>query len=408
MSGSLELLAEAIRRESGIGIRSGRLEVLRAALGRAAPGLDPAAAVQVVAGRGAGRRLLERLIDEVAVKETFFLREPHQLRRIDWPALVAAAGRQGARRARVWSAGCATGEEPYTLAMLACDALGSMHPPVAIVGTDISSSALAVARRGRYGRSPLRSLDAATIQRHLRREDGEFVVRDALRELVEFRPHNLALDSRPPEGQGPFELAVCRNVLIYLDPGAVDHALRSLERALQPDGVLLLGAADRLCVPRGASGSQRLLGHPAPPPPEPRGEPDDAEQTGQVRAALSAVEAGSLGLARAAADEALAADPFNPEGHFVRGTVELAAGDARAAVQSLRSALYVEPTFALAAFQLGRAYEALADRGAARRAYERALRTSELDDLRHGELLGGLDLMDVTAACSMRLRALGT
>jgi tetratricopeptide (TPR) repeat protein len=115
---------------------------------------------------------------------------------------------------------------------------------------------------------------------------------------------------------------------------------------------------------------------------------------------------GGIDLARAAANEALAADPFSGEAYFVRGTVELAAGDASEAVRSLRSALYLDPTFALAAFQLGRAYDALEDRRAARRAYEQALRSFDPYDTRHGELLGHIDRGDVAAACAARLTTL--
>ena len=108
----------------------------------------------------------------------------------------------------------------------------------------------------------------------------------------------------------------------------------------------------------------------------------------------------------AAVDAVLHEDPMNAVARFVRAIAQLAVGDAAAAASSLRAALYAEPDFALAAFRLGRAYDVLGQPDAARRAYQRALRTFDPDDVRHGELLGPLDVADVAAACRQRLRAL--
>jgi tetratricopeptide (TPR) repeat protein len=102
----------------------------------------------------------------------------------------------------------------------------------------------------------------------------------------------------------------------------------------------------------------------------------------------------------------LAADPLNASAHFLHGLAELEAGDAAAAVSALRRALYSEPQFGLAAFQLGRAYESLGNRVAARRAYEQALRTCDPEGDLHEPLLGQVDLGDVVAAAKTRLDAL--
>jgi tetratricopeptide (TPR) repeat protein len=92
--------------------------------------------------------------------------------------------------------------------------------------------------------------------------------------------------------------------------------------------------------------------------------------------------------------------------YFIRGLVELEAHDGAHAVASLRRALYVDPTFALAAFTLGRAHDAVGDDSAARRAYEQALRTLDPEDERHELLLQQVDLGDVAAACHARLATL--
>ena len=115
------------------------------------------------------------------------------------------------------------------------------------------------------------------------------------------------------------------------------------------------------------------------------------------------MELGELPLAT---DEPFLSGHESAAGHFVKATAELASGDPAAAVHSLRSALYIEPRFGLAAFQLGRAHDALGDREAARRGYERALRTLDADGP-HAELGSAVDVAEIAAACALRVRALG-
>jgi predicted TPR repeat methyltransferase len=102
--------------------------------------------------------------------------------------------------------------------------------------------------------------------------------------------------------------------------------------------------------------------------------------------------------------ETLERDPRDAEAQLLAGMLELAAGDAPAAVASLRRALYVEPTWALAAFQLGRAHDALGDDMAARRAYRQTLASLDPDDERSAGLPGALAVADIAAACRDRLR----
>ena len=107
-----------------------------------------------------------------------------------------------------------------------------------------------------------------------------------------------------------------------------------------------------------------------------------------------------------AAESAASLDPTAVETGFVRAIAELESGDAVAAAESLRHVLYLDPTFGLAAFALGRAHEAAGDAAAARRAYQRALRTIDESDDRHDHLLEQVDLVDVATACRARLATL--
>lgn len=413
MNETLAQVAELVRRESGMRLQESQYRALSGALGRACPGMSAAEFLRRAAEPFAGAQYVARLIDEVTIKETSFLRDRRQLESIDWSGLLEQAQARGAAEIHVWSAACATGEEPYTLALLASEAFKSTHPPVQIYATDISSSALAAATEGHYRERSIRELDAVLRARYLIKRDGVSVVKDELRRLVRFARHSLTGDPIPPTGEHPFDLILCRNVLIYFDAETVGRLLRSLEHSLAPGGVLILGAADALCDtgPRLA----RLLAEPphcSPPRPprvlrRPLGRLPEQRAEGCLSAALRAADEGRSDDARAAADEALAADPLSSDAYFLRGLVQLESGEPCAAIDSLRRALYIDPTLGIAAFQLGRALEAAGDPGGARRAYEQALRRLEPEDDRHALLLAQVDLGDVAAACGTRLAVLG-
>ncbi len=412
MNAGLAGVAELVRRETGIVLPATRETALRAALGRAAPGLDPGGFLRRAADPIAGRELVQRLIDEVTIKETTFVRDRRQLESIDWHGLLERAHEGGSGTIRVWSAGCATGEEAYTLALLAAEAFAPAEPPVDVLGTDVSSAALDAALRGVYGDRAVRGLDEEQRRRHLESLGRSHVVRDRVRRLVRFAQHNLATDPFPPLGEGRFDLIVCRNVLIYFDSPLVGRVLDGFEQAVLEHGTILIGAADALCGTAGRLAA--LNGRPAPastPTPQhdlrrPLGRALELSRGERLAAALDAADAGRRDEALGHASALLDADGLDSDAWFVRGLVELEAGDAADAAASLRRALYVDPRFALAAFQLGRAHDALGDTDAARRAYEQSLRTLYAEDDRHELLLQQVDLGDVAAACRARLSTL--
>lgn len=389
MTPGLAALAALVHRESGILVREPQYGALEAALRRAHPGLTADEFLELSASPLAGPGLVARLLDETTVKETFFLRDAAQLEQISWPALLEGARREGAERVRVWSAGCATGEEPYSLALLACEAFGSLRPPVTILATDISGEALVRAGAGEYRVRSVRRLEPAQQRRYFREAGDTLIVGDALRALVTFAPHNLVLDPSPPSGQEPFHLILCRNVLIYFDAATVERVIAALESALTPSGAVVLGVADALC---GSAGRLRAL-------------VADGLHTQSQPPAVKRVLRRPLGRGAGPASSAIHA--AEAHGCLLQGLAELEGGHAPAAIMSFRRALYTEPRLGLAAFQLGRAYEALGDLAAAGRAYRQALRTLERDVAElHEAVLGQIDLQDVVLAVRMRLDAL--
>ena len=148
MSLVLREIAELLERESGIRLREHQLAALPAAIARAAPGVGAGAFLNLARTPIRGVAELERLVDDVTVQESASFREREALDALHWHELLATAEASGSPEIRVWVAGCANGEEAYTLAMLACEAFGHSKPPVSILATDISRMALTRAREG--------------------------------------------------------------------------------------------------------------------------------------------------------------------------------------------------------------------------------------------------------------------
>lgn len=376
-----------------------------------------------------GEVLVGRLIDALTIKESYFFRQPEQIRALDWPRLLAQAIADHRDRVRVWSAACAHGEEPYTLALLASEAFGGHPPPVDVLGTDIADSALERARAGVYGARSVRYVSPEARERFFEPQESGLKVSSRLRALVRFKSHSLAQDPMPPPGEQPFDLIVCRNVLIYFEPFAIEHFARSLARALAPGAKLVLGAADRLCLterslrdlggrleptapgkppftreaPRRPRASRPIRPpRPAPAKP-PRAAPRDVTDPA-LAGALRLADSGKLDEASQVARAAVEGDPMNAPAHFVYGTVELARGELANAVRSLRAALYADPAFAAAAFQLGRAHDTLGQDQPARRAYRLALERLEAGPSPYAWLIEDVDAADLAVACAVRLR----
>lgn len=207
------------------------------------------------------------LVETLTVHETYFFRDlPHHahLRTTVLPLLIRQRLATGERALRLWSAGCATGEEPYSLAIVALEALadlgegertdyGLITPwTLDVLGTDISRPAVRQARNAVYGGEGLNAFRELPI--HYARwfvplegaEKGYSRVRADARRPVRFAQHNL-MDAAPPEDG--FDLVSCRNVLIYFDEDSRRAAQRQLVQGVRPGGVLVLGTTDKPAEP---------------------------------------------------------------------------------------------------------------------------------------------------------------
>src|SRR5258708_2099009 len=199
---------------------------------------DMAAYLDVLNRSPLSHPVWQRLLHHLAIGETYFYRDAEILRDQILPALIARHRDDKSPTLRIWSAGCATGEEPYTIALLVRELLPDIsHWNIIIVGTDINQQALAYARRGRYGAWSVRKPLPLAATLYLFRDLERWQLTDAIRKMVTFQVHNL-IDGLPPISNA--DLIVCRNVLLYMAPEPRSQVIKTLNAALAPSGELIV------------------------------------------------------------------------------------------------------------------------------------------------------------------------
>ncbi|MBI1722857.1 MAG: protein-glutamate O-methyltransferase CheR [Gemmatimonadetes bacterium] len=242
---ALDAAAALVRRLTGLVFSEARRSAFESALVGAmqrARLRDPEAYLARLAAKTAA---LDDLVGEITVGETYFFREPQQFALIRDHILPSLRKHLPRGRAlRLWCAGCASGEEPYTVAIVLHE-LGLEHE-ASIMATDLSRPALLKARQARYGRWSLRATPEEFVERYFTRIGDQVEPALSVRRAVEFGYLNLADDTYPSLATGIWgmDLILCRNVLIYFDAQTVAHVARQLLASLSPEGWLLLGASD--------------------------------------------------------------------------------------------------------------------------------------------------------------------
>jgi chemotaxis protein methyltransferase CheR len=188
----------------------------------------------------------EEALSLLTTSETYFFRNSDQLQALR-DKVLPELERQNreSRRLRIWSAGCSSGEEVYTLAILVSESGLFDGWDLRIIGSDLCKSRIQFARRARYQESAFRATDRAQRQRYFVQSGTEWEVRDSIRTLCEFLPLNLCEAS---EGSlvGRVHTVLCRNVLIYLDDKSRERVVTNLFDRLLPGGYLLLGHSESL------------------------------------------------------------------------------------------------------------------------------------------------------------------
>jgi chemotaxis protein methyltransferase CheR len=193
-----------------------------------------------------GEREFQQVIELITTHETYFFRERNQLDAFSQEILPELHRRLAdTRRLRVWSAGCATGEEAYTIAMLIHEHGGFRGWNVQILGTDISTQVIERARAAIYGENSFRETPPARQERYFERLEGRHRVSDEVRALADFAVGNL-VDSGSTSLVAQVDVVFCRNVLIYFHHDAKRDLAELFFRKLRPGGYLLLGHAESL------------------------------------------------------------------------------------------------------------------------------------------------------------------
>jgi len=340
------------------------------------------------------RDRIETLAACLTIGETYFFRNAGDvalLRDEIIPALVGAhAGSD--KTLRFWSAGSCTGEEPYTIAMLLCDAIPHIEEwNISILGTDINPRFLRKAAEGVFSAWSFRATPDEMKERYFRpTEEGRFAICPSIRKMVRFAYLNLASDSFPSHlsGTNAMDVILCRNVLIYFTPAQSGQVLGDLGRSLVEGGWLLVSPSDGALVaderlnrvesikatcfrkaPLGAGTMERekksaprakkKVRKKRPPPAVGPSRPiADRAPVGPSGEALSAeararANAGELSQALARCEEAAARNKMDPEVHHLHAAILQELGRFDEAADALRRVLYLDSDHVLAHFALG-------------------------------------------------------
>ncbi|MBE0546711.1 MAG: tetratricopeptide repeat protein [Rubrivivax sp.] len=392
------------------------------------------------------RREIEILASCLTVGETYFFREKRSFEVLEQhilPALLRA--REGKeRRIRIWSAGCCTGEEPYSMAML----LDRLIPDqaawsVTVHATDINPVFLRKAAEGEYGEWSFRSAPGWIKDHYFQpQRGGRFKLDERIRKRVAFSYLNLADNSYPSvtNNTNAMDVIFCRNVLMYFSAELARTVIDDFHRALVDGGWLVVSPAETSSVlfsrftavefdgatlyrKDASARGPRFVSHGLTPVPDSRQEPwrlaqgivpaenmpavevfpavmaatsppADAcsagtpplpEQDQPSLVARKCANEGRLGEAAEWCRKAIAADKLDPAHHYLLSAIEQEQGQVNAAVQSLARALYLDPHFVIAHYALGNLYQSLGRLSSARRHFDNAL--SSLQAYSPGEVL---------------------
>jgi chemotaxis protein methyltransferase CheR len=331
--------------------------------------------------------LLEHLVAGITIGETYFFRDKNQmelLRTSLLPEIIQAKRQQGNLSLRIWSAGSASGEEIYTLAIMLYELLPDIDAwTLSLLGTDLNPIVLKKALAGCYSQWSMRSIDPQIMQRYFTKIDNHYLLSTNIRNLVKFDYLNLNDDDYPSifNGTNAQDLILCRNVLIYFDLEHIAKLMHKLSMSLVPGGYLLLGASDPVEIK-----TTNLIFHhqkgillsrppieqievppilPLPPllkkapsveklPLIPIPVSKTAIATSDKLAnAMALANLGKLKEAAAVCQACLTTDPTSKIAHFTYALTLIELNQLNNAENALRKALFLDREFVAAHYQLG-------------------------------------------------------
>ena len=246
----VRLFQGLISRKSGISLEDSRLDTLRAGLYTEMESkgfADPSQYYNFLRFHPDGAAELEQLLTYVTINETYFFRNPAHFNALRDHVLFRLSREKKDGVIKVWSAGCSTGEEPYSIAIAFLDLFEDRpNLKIEIVGTDVDRTALEKARRGFYRNRALRVTEDRHKKRYFEETSGGFEISEQLKQIVRFEHFNLMETPYLKPSKAHWDIIFCRNVVIYFDRRSVHHVVNNLCSVLSDDGYLFMGHAESL------------------------------------------------------------------------------------------------------------------------------------------------------------------
>jgi chemotaxis protein methyltransferase CheR len=392
-----------IHQQAGIFLEESKLDSLRISLVTRATRLDFSSFDQYYALLVRDQQEFNELMNLVTINETSFFRFPQQFEALKNRVLpeIMAAKPEANRNFRVWSAGCSTGEEPYSIAMTLLDAgIDGLGWKAQVLGTDVSTKALAVGQKGVYTKRAMTNVPKEIIARHFEAVDGDYRVGERARRLVDFGYHNLIKEPYPLSLMGNWDVIFCRNVTIYFRLESTRRVVANHFNSLNEGGYLFIGhsetltsisdqfepveiggvflyrkvrtkkvfsitppraeltpAARELTVPPVPSPKRRFAVKPAPLV-EQASEATGAEMLIQARDCLAE---GRPECVLELVAQVLSRDPNNAEAHLLSAYVHADTADYEQALEACHRALAINPLLPVARYILGIIYQRQGD-----------------------------------------------
>ncbi len=250
---TLPLLSKLIEANMGLHFPRERWPDIERAMVKAAPEFgfeDPESCAQWLLSIPLEEFHVEKLAEHLTVRESHFFRDSKLFQVLEGRILpeIIESRRKAGKRLRIWSAGCATGEEPFTIAVTLTRALPDIDGwRVDILGTDINTSSLEKAGRGVYTEWSFRGIPEWVKETYFTRTpEGHYEIVPRIKRLVRFSRHNLATDEYPPASEvpGDVDLIFCRNVIMYFAPDRMQSVVGNLSACLAGDGWLAVAAVE--------------------------------------------------------------------------------------------------------------------------------------------------------------------
>jgi chemotaxis protein methyltransferase CheR len=403
---ALRSVLDLVESRFGLSSQNSQLETLAIKLRRALPALGVESFVEAYSAMQKNpEKHFQQVIRTLITGETYFFRNKVQFDALRFRVVPEIASQLGDDRPLIiWSAGCATGEEPYSLAMWLRQWFPELWPErLRIIATDINREFLDKAQAGLYGQGSLRQTEAFWREKCFTRNGSRLEIDQTLRRVISFQMHNLVSGLLPEDlVAGQVTLIFCRNVLLYFGRQAAANTLGLFQRVLTPKGFLMLGHTDLIAELR----RWRTEYYPGTfyyrPPAE--GEPDENQKTStdstaphpgrtdrssplkilgtqvsslpegdrvpdqprsssvdSLAAARQAANYGDLLLADRVIGEFLASNKTSLEGHLLAALVHEELGDWSSARSSLRKAIFLDKNLVIAHYLLAVLEEKIED-----------------------------------------------